>query len=163
MGAARRWVCGVPLTAVLVVAALGCGGEAAREGAKEAPDSAALAGAQFDATAFDTIQWKDRSAALERGGVVWRFSCAKCHGMDGRGGGEVAIALKLEVPSIVGAEWRLARDVEGLRRKIFVGTNAGMPNWGLHGLRYRDIDAVATYMIHGLRPGPGTGAATRRR
>lgn len=154
---------GVPLTAVLLVAAWGCSGEAGREGATDAPDSAALAGARFDATAFDTIQWKDRNAALERGGVVWRFSCAKCHGTDGRGGGEVATALKLEVPSIVGAEWRLASDVEGLRRQIFVGTNAGMPNWGLHGLKYRDIDAVATYMIHGLRPGPETGAATRRR
>ncbi len=28
-----------------------------------------------------------------------------------------------------------------------------MPNWGLHGLRYRDIDAVAGYVIEAMAPG----------
>lgn len=163
MGAAMRWARSTPLAAALVVAAWGCGGEAAREGPGEAADSVVLASARFDGAVFDTIQWKDQEAALDRGAVVWRFSCAKCHGMDGRGGGEVARALELEVPSIVGAGWRLAADAEGLRRQIFVGTNAGMPNWGLHGLKPRDIDAVARYMVHGLRPGSVKGVPARRR
>ncbi len=40
-----------------------------------------------------------------------------------------------------------------LRRYIFSGNVAGMPYWGLVGLKYRDIDAVARYLVGPLREG----------
>ncbi len=39
----------------------------------------------------------------------------------------------------------------GLRKYIFSGNVAGMPYWGLVGLHYRDIDAVARYITGYLR------------
>jgi mono/diheme cytochrome c family protein len=92
------------------------------------------------------------SVALERGGVVWRASCEKCHGGRGRGDGEAVEPLGLEgkVPSFLAEDWEYAEDYEALRRRIYTGTEGGMPHWmphwAFHGLGYRDIDAVVAYV-----------------
>ena len=115
-------------------------------------DSVAMAEVAYDASAFDTIAWATPAARLERGGVVWTFSCQRCHGPDGRGGGELAVQHGLEVPSVVAPDWAYAGVVPAIRHRIFVGHTGEMPNWGLHGLKYRDIDAVAAYIEEVLRP-----------
>lgn len=140
------------IPALLFLLAACSGGERwTGESAAEAVDSAALAAAQFDAAAFDTIEWKDQAARLERGEVVWRFSCSKCHAADGSGGGDVADALGLDVPSLLRSGRTAADDSATIQREIYVGTNEGMPNWGLHGLKLRDIDAVTAYIVDVLR------------
>lgn len=116
-------------------------------------DSVAMAAAAFDPAAFDTIAWDTPEAAAERGGLVFSISCSKCHGMRGRGdGGFVLQGDTLRPPTFLGPEWRFADDPMGLRRQIFTGNVAGMPYWGLVGLKYRDVDAVATYITERLRP-----------
>ena len=40
-----------------------------------------------------------------------------------------------------------------LRQYIYSGNVAGMPYWGLVGLKYRDIDAVARFISGPLRAG----------
>jgi mono/diheme cytochrome c family protein len=141
------------LTAVAATV-LGCGEREApvvEEGPSGA-DSVAMAASQFTAAAFDTIEWESRQAALDRGVTVFNFSCMKCHGAEGKGDGEfVTQGDTLRPPDITEPEWRFAQDHEGLREQIYTGTAEGMPHWGLEGLRYRDIDAVATYMRYGLR------------
>ncbi|MDT8436434.1 MAG: c-type cytochrome [Gemmatimonadota bacterium] len=141
---------------ILLVGACGGGSDVAPtpEEAAEArraarADSVARAAALYDAAVFDTIAWESDNKMWERGGVVWSFSCQKCHAADGRGEGEVAVQANLDVPDLLAAEWPLAGDVAGIRRAIFVGHESAMPSWGLVGLKYRDIDAVSNY-IDGL-------------
>lgn len=146
----------VPVVA-LVVVLTACGREETpqdREPRVRAAraDSVALAEAAYDGSAFDTITWPAPAARLERGGVVWSFSCQRCHGPEGRGGGELAVQLGFEVPSVVEPDWAYAGVLPAIRRRIFVGHEGEMPNWGLHGLKYRDIDAVAAYIEEVLRP-----------
>ena len=109
-------------------------------------DSVALAEAQYDASAFDTLSWQNQEARLERGRVVWNHSCARCHGYDGEGNGELAQQMGVEVPSFLRAEWPLAGDVPAMRHAIYVGHESVMPNWGLQGLSYRDMDAAAAHI-----------------
>ncbi len=116
-------------------------------------DSVMLAEAMYDPAAFDTITWESRDAALQRGSVVFSFSCQKCHGPTGAGdGGFVRGGDTLRPPSFLARDWRFAEDREGLRKQVFTGTARGMPHWGFYGLKYRDIDAVATYIQEWLRP-----------
>lgn len=115
-------------------------------------DSLAMADSLYDSAVFDTLTWESLEARLERGGVVWRSSCQKCHGANGQGGGEVAQQLELEVPPLA----VYTNDPAAIRHSIFVGHEGAMPNWGLHDLKYRDIDAVTAY-IQEL----GTPAANR--
>ena len=133
-----------------------CGGEPpVQEVVDQGPsraDSVAIAVAAFDPAAFDTISWETPQAAIERGGLVYRISCSKCHGDGGRGNGNFAIAGDtLFPPSFLTADWRFAEDPMGLRQTIFSGNVAGMPYWGLVGLKYRDVDAVARYIVDFLR------------
>ncbi len=116
-------------------------------------DSAEYAAGLFDAAAFDTVSWETSAEAVERGLVVFEFSCEKCHGAGGAGdGGFVAGGDTLHPPSFLVEDWGYAEDREGLREEIFTGTGTeGMPHWGLEGLKYRDIDAVAAYIQEGLR------------
>lgn len=115
-------------------------------------DSVAIAAAAFDPTAYDTIAWETPQAALERGGVVFRVSCAKCHGDGGRGNGNfVTQGDTLHPPSFLSLDWQYANDLMGLREAIFTGSILGMPYWGLAGLKYRDVDAVSRYIIEFLR------------
>lgn len=135
-----------------------CGGEAPPP--QEAPvdqsairaDSVALAMAAFDPAVFDTVSWETPQAAIERGGLVFRISCSKCHGDGGRGNGNFVMdGDTLRPPSFLAADWRFADDPMGLRQQIYTGNIAGMPYWGLVGLKYRDVDAVATYITEFLR------------
>ena len=141
----------------LALGALACA--PAEQAPLEDPQEAALdtvrtAELAYDASAFDSISWETSAAASERGQVVFRFSCEKCHGVEGRGdAGFVTQGDTVRPPSFRDPDWRFAEDHEGLRRHIFVGTAAGMPHWGLEGLKPRDIDAVATYLRGTLRSG----------
>lgn len=109
-------------------------------------DSVAQAEARYDPAAFDTIQWESWSQRAERGRLVYNVSCRKCHGTEGRGDGETATRFQLEVPSLVSEDWSYAGDQAGIRRRVYVGHESEMPTWGLYGLEYRDIDAVALYV-----------------
>jgi mono/diheme cytochrome c family protein len=136
-----------------------CGGEAPPPPPAEEPppvltraDSAELALAAFDSAVYDTIQWQSEDAAVERGGLVYRVSCMTCHGEGGRGNrGFIFEGDTLRPPSFVAANWPLARDPVGLRRRIFAGSVAGMPYWGLVGMTNKDVDAVARYITEVLR------------
>ena len=68
----------IPLLAAL--AWLGaCGSDAPQQEAPEGPsraDSVEIAIETFDAAVFDTIAWESDQAALDRGGLVFRISCA---------------------------------------------------------------------------------------
>jgi len=113
-------------------------------------DSVMLAEEMYDPAAFDTISWETEEAELERGGVVFSYSCRKCHGEGGAGdGGFVQRGDTLRPPSFLAEEWELDREM--IRQRVFAGTAEGMPHWGFYGLNYRDIDAVATYILEELR------------
>ncbi|MEZ4417479.1 MAG: c-type cytochrome [Gemmatimonadota bacterium] len=146
------------LACVLLLGAAACSGDARPEvdvGALAIADTMRQAEAAYDVGAFDSISWANADKAAERGAVVFRFSCEKCHGMRGYGnGGFVAQGDTVRPPSFRDADWRFANDHEGLRRHIFIGTAEGMPHWGLEGLKPRDIDAVAYYLRGPLRTGP---------
>jgi mono/diheme cytochrome c family protein len=135
-------------------------GSAGPEGgqASAAPDSVALAAALFDPDVYDTITWQTHSAALQRGAVVFAHSCSRCHGMVGEGGGVYAVTHQLAVPSLRRPDWPAGEDVPAVRRLVFTGTADGMPHWGLHGLKARDVDAVARYIATGLRAGEYGGS-----
>lgn len=115
-------------------------------------DSVAIAAAAFDPAAYDTITWETAQAALERGGLVFRVSCAKCHGDGGRGNAHFVLqGDTLQPPSFLAADWPYANDLMALRERIFTGNVVGMPYWGLVGLKHRDVDAVARYIVEFLR------------
>jgi mono/diheme cytochrome c family protein len=148
------------LICLTVVIAAGCGrnSDPQAKAAEPAPpstpaqDTVAWARAQFDPAAFDTIRFSSDSARLARGADVFRWACASCHGPTGRGdGGAVLNGDTLHPPSFLEPNWRFAHDENGLRRQIFVGNARGMPHWGLRGTQARDIVAVETYILKGLR------------
>lgn len=146
---------------IIALAWLGaCGGEPpAQEVVVQGPsraDSVAIAMEAFDPAAFDTITWETPQAAAERGGLVYRISCSKCHGDGGRGNGNFVFqGDTLQPPSFLTTDWRFANDSVGLREAIYTGNVLGMPYWGLVGLKYRDVDAVARYIVDFLRPNYG--------
>jgi len=149
----------ISITLTAALAWLGaCGGEAPPPPAEEPPptvtreDSAKMVAAAYDSTVFDTLQWQSEDAALDRGGLVYRVSCSTCHGEGGRGDrGFVFQGDTLRPPSFVEPSWAYAADLPALRRKIFTGSVVGMPYWGLVGLTYKDVDAVARYITTVLR------------
>lgn len=146
------------LSSVVLALTLACGG-----GEEAAPvddvatvqaaraDSVEQAEAQYDPAAFDTITWASQAEAWERGGVVFAYSCVKCHGSDGSGGGELALQHELAMPSLIGEDWIYAGDIPAIRHRIYVGHESEMPTWGLYGLKYRDIDAVSYYIDDVIR------------
>lgn len=126
---------------------------AAREAAAmaAAADSVEAARAMYDPAGFDTVTWETREDALVRGSVVFSYSCARCHGRFGEGDGNfVTRGDTLRPPDLTVADWRFLDDPDGLREHIYTGTDHGMPNWGLEGLKYKDVDAVALFLIEGL-------------
>jgi mono/diheme cytochrome c family protein len=146
--------------ATLVVLAA-CGGGQQQEAGVESvqEDSVALATEQFDASVFDTLTWATDTSALNRGRVVYAFSCRKCHGSAGLGdGGFVLQGDTLHPPSLVAPDWKFASDPAGLRLQVFTGNTEGMPHWGMVGLKMRDIDAVTRYILEELRAPPGAGS-----
>lgn len=114
-------------------------------------DSVAEAEALYDPAAFDTISWAVVDSAVARGQIVFLYSCRKCHGPTGRGDGDLALEHDLAMPDFTVDEWEYDGDLEGIRHRVFVGHDSEMPNWGLHGLSPRDIDAVANYILGRLR------------
>ncbi len=120
----------------------------------EPPDRAARvanAEVRYSATAYDTITWGDESARLTAGNTAYAERCRRCHGTLGRGQTDYARERGLDTPSLVEAEWPLAR-LDSLRHKIFVGHESGMPIFGDSDLTLRDMDAVAAYILLTLRP-----------
>jgi mono/diheme cytochrome c family protein len=145
------------LLAFALVSAVGCAEQESEEdlaAAKAAAraDSLAAAEAAYDAAVFDTLTWESQDARVERGALVWNVSCTKCHGDNGGGNGEMAMELQLEVPSFMVPDWEYAGDLDALRHRIFVGYSGEMPNWGIVGLSYRDVDALALYVAAKLGP-----------
>lgn len=145
---------GLGLAVLMGVAACGGGGAETEAAATQEVDSVALAAEAFDAAAFDTITWESNQKAMERGAVVWAYSCQKCHGERGRGdAGFVLRGDTLQPPSFLAVDWPYASDPVGLRRAIYTGNQEGMPHWGLIGLKPKDIDAVARFIMGDLRSG----------
>lgn len=141
-----------------VLLSSGCGPSEEEQAAQQAEDlrlaradSVATAEAMYDAAVFDTIQWESQEAKLERGALVWRVSCQKCHGMEGRGDGSLAVEHTLAMPDLLAADWQYAGDIMAIRHRVFVGHESEMPAWGLYGLAYRDVDAVANHIEAVLR------------
>ena len=114
-------------------------------------DSVAQAAEMYDVAVFDTLTWADDNARWERGGVVWSFTCSRCHGSDGAGQGEDAVKFGFAVPDMTAPDWPYAGDLPGIRERIFVGHDTEMPSMGLIGLSYSDVDASAHYIDDLLR------------
>lgn len=154
----NRMVAGLAL--VLLLGPTGCGGaneqdqpQASREEALRAAraDSVARAVEMYDASVFDTLSWENDNARWERGGVVWSFTCARCHGSDGAGKGADAVNFNIAMPDMTAADWAMAGDIPAIRERIFVGHETEMPSMGLIGLSYSDVDAAAHYINDLLR------------
>ena len=149
-----RWI-SLPLC--LAIGLVAC--EAAEEGpspeelaAAARADSLTMAQEAFDPETFDTVTWESPQARVDRGAVVYRYSCVGCHGDTGEA--EAAVVFRgdtLNPPSLIQEEWALAEDDAGLQSAIFTGTAEGMPHFGMAGLGARDIDAVIGYIQLALR------------
>lgn len=101
---------------------------------------------------FDSIRWADTRNAVDRGATVYAYSCARCHGDSGAGDGNYHLNKRvLRPPSFLTSEWKYSGDLEGLRDAVYAGNDKGMPHWGNAGLSARDTDAVARYILYGLR------------
>lgn len=143
----------LPLVLVLPLALAACGGGKQEQAAAPA-DSTALAMEQYNPAAFDTITWTADSAQTNRGEIVWNFSCKKCHGQLGHGDGEGLKELAemgdtIKPPNFA-TTWRFGSDRGALMKAIYAGSNEGMPHWGIAGLKPRDIDAAAAFVMKNL-------------
>jgi mono/diheme cytochrome c family protein len=146
-----RWIV---LSLTLTLAVSSCAGEPQTQQTTPPDTMKAVALASYDPTAYDTITWETDQAALDRGQLVYRHSCARCHGDHGLGdAGFVLRGDTLRPLSLQREDWPYTGDKATLRMQVFVGTDEGMPHWGLEGLRPRDTDAVAIYIARGLRGG----------
>lgn len=115
-------------------------------------DSLRMAQEAFDSAAFDTVTWESPQARVDRGAVVYRYSCVRCHGDTGEA--EATVVFRgdtLNPPSLIQEEWVFADDDPGLRGAIFTGTAEGMPHFGLMGLGAKDVDAVTGYIQLAMR------------
>ncbi len=141
-----------PILPAIAIISLSCGGEPSQQQTEAVSDSTAIAAAAYDPTMFDTVTWESQEEALERGQVVYRFSCLKCHGESGLGDSKfVRGGDTLRPPSFREPNWAYADDKESLREQVFIGTAEAMPHWGLVGLKARDVDAVAIFIMEGMR------------
>lgn len=143
-----------PILTLAVLGLAGACGEPAPPpaGGPTSADSVEAALTQFDESVFDTIAWPTPVEAVVRGSVVFSYSCVRCHGRFGEGdGGFVTQGDTLRPPDFTVADWRFIGDLDGLRQFIYTGSERGMPHWGLEGLKYRDVDAVARFLQDGLR------------
>jgi mono/diheme cytochrome c family protein len=102
---------------------------------------------RYDPAAYDTVVWVSQEAALERGGEIYAWVCADCHGPEGHGdGGRVIDGDTIRPPSFHREGWPFAGQPDELHRRIFVGNTLGMPHWGLRLMRPRDIVALEQYI-----------------
>lgn len=104
------------------------------------------------AARFDTITWGSDRERLLVGSSIYASECRDCHGTLGQGDTEYAAEHGLDVPSLVEPDWAYAADLDGTRRRIFVGHPDGMDTWGVAGIGNREIDAAAHYVLEQLRP-----------
>jgi len=149
-----RWIA-LPLC--LAIGLVACGAEEEGPSPEELAaaaraDSLRIAQEAFDPAAFDTLTWESQQARVDRGAVVYRYSCVDCHGATGEV--ETAVVFRgdtLNPPSLIEEDWALAEDFEALRRAIFTGTGEGMPHFGIVGLGAKDIDAVIGYIQLAIR------------
>ncbi len=107
--------------------------------------------AAFTPALFDSVAWASDSVRAVEGNLVYAEKCRRCHGPLGRGQTDYARERRLEVPSLVAADWPLAR-ADTLRHVVFVGHEDGMPIYGEGGISPREIDAVAHYILEVMRP-----------
>ena len=105
----------------------------------------------FTGVLFDTLTWENDVVRARTGNEVFARTCRNCHGTLGQGDTDYAQARGLTVPSLVEPEWPLA-SIDSVRHRVFVGHAGGMPTWGVAGITTAEIDAVAYYVIEGLRP-----------
>jgi mono/diheme cytochrome c family protein len=105
----------------------------------------------FSPTLFDSVTWESEAVRALEGNEVYAAKCRRCHGTLGAGATDYGSAQRLDVPSLVQAEWAYADDFESVRRRIFVGHEEGMPSGGLGLLTPREIDGVAYYVFAQLR------------
>lgn len=146
----------VPLGIAIAILLVACGGNK-QEQTTAGADSVGIALAQYAPALFDSISWPDDSAAVNRGSVVWTFSCKRCHGETGAGDGHFVQQVKdadgklvadtLAPPSMLTPGWTYGTDKVALLKYIYTGSGQQpMPHWGISGLKPRDIDAVAVYI-----------------
>ncbi|HUF11717.1 MAG TPA: cytochrome c [Longimicrobiales bacterium] len=110
----------------------------------------AEADALYRPAAFDTIQWPDSAARFTAGNELYASTCRKCHGPTGEAGTEYAAAQGIDVPSLVRDDFPYD-SIDDVRRRVFAGHPEGMPTFGVGKLSLREIDAVAAYLLEGLR------------
>ncbi len=110
----------------------------------------AEAEAQYTPAVFDSVKWATDSIRALDGNATYAASCRKCHGTVGRGNTDYDQAHNLKPPSLVRPNWGYD-SLDSLRKRIWVG-HAGMPTFGIAGITPRDIDGVAYYLVHVLRP-----------
>lgn len=125
--------------------------------ARTEAEEVAEASAMYDPAAYDTVVWASEEMAIDRGRDIFKWACADCHGAGGEGdGGRVVDGDTLRPPSMLGEDWPYADDPDALHRKVFIGTELGMPHWGLRRMQPRDIVAVEKYIRMELRERPGS-------
>ncbi|MGD2121809.1 MAG: c-type cytochrome [Gemmatimonadota bacterium] len=152
-----RWIA-MPL---VFAVAVGCGpseeemaAEAAAAAAAEQDSLMAVVDSAYDPSVFDTLTWPTPTRRAEYGPLAYQSSCEKCHGTTGLGDGSwVVDGHSPPPPSFREPDWPLAGDLEGIRAAIFTGNREGMPHWGIVGLSYGAVDAVAQYIADGLPQG----------
>lgn len=119
------------------------------------PDSqerVAAADTVFADLSFDTLTWESEDERLFAGNLVYATTCRRCHGSLGLGDTDYARNRNLEIPSLVEPGWALADSLDGVRHRVFVGHEGGMPVFQLSGLSMAEVDAVSAYVLYQLRP-----------
>lgn len=117
----------------------------------ERDEQVAAADSLYSPAAFDTIAWADEAERMQAGNTVYATECRECHGTMGAGDTDYDRAHSLHPPSLVRPAWGFGDSIAAVRRRVFAG-HAGMPTWGVAGITPREIDAVAYYLVRGLRP-----------
>lgn len=115
-------------------------------------DQVVEASRRFTPALFDTVTWEADSIRAQDGNAVYAATCRRCHGTLGRGDTELAQERELDVPSLVEPDWPYAASIDSVRARIFSGHAEGMPTFGVARLSPREIDGVAWYILHQLRP-----------
>ncbi len=108
--------------------------------------------ALYSLALFDSLSWESNSVRDLEGNNHYAAKCRNCHGVLGDGATDYARQRNLDVPSLVEPDWEFGDDLEGTRRRVFVGHADGMPIWGVAGISLREIDAVSYYVLEVLRP-----------
>jgi mono/diheme cytochrome c family protein len=143
-----------PLRAAALVLVAAASAAACEKHEFEPPDRAArveAAAAELTPETFDTVAWASSEARAFEGNNTYAAHCRSCHGFQGQGDTEYAREHGLEPPSLVRPDWPY-ENVAAVRNTIYTGHPAGMPTWGVAGITPREIDAVAYYIVHVLRP-----------